>query len=543
MKPLVLIILDGWGIAPAHEGNAITQAKLQIMPKLWNTYPHTTLQASGLAVGLPDGEDGNSETGHINLGAGRIVYQDLVRINNSIEDRSFFRNDAFLGAIQHARNHHSNLHIMGLFSDAGVHASRKHLCALLELLKMQNCPRAYVHLITDGRDAPPQSAIDFLTEAHQLCQTFSFAHIATIMGRYYAMDRDFRWERTQKAYEALTEKAQYYSPSAIEAVQAAYERKETDEFIHPTIITDEAGIAYPRIQDNDAIIFFNYRIDRPRQLTRAFVMPDFDINGNQIQFDPYYDKYAQKIQNTVEERDKPFVRNKVLKNLLFVTMTQYEPNMPCIAAFPPDTIPVPLGKVLSDAGLRQLRIAESEKERFVTYYFNGMREQAYLNEDRLIIPSPKVATYDLMPQMSAHTVTEKCIDRISLGLYGFILVNFANPDMVGHTGYTKAAIVACETVDVCVGKIVDTLLKADGTCIITADHGNVEEMLARGMIDTEHSKNPVPFIIVSNATHGHAVTLPTGKLGDVAPTILKLLQIQIPKEMTGNNLYSESISY
>jgi len=535
--PLVLIIMDGWGIAPKGPGNALSLSKLSTITKVWSTYPHTSLAASGTAVGLPDTEPGNTETGHINIGAGRVVYQDLIRIDQSIRDRTFFKNDAFLGVIRHANIHRSNIHVLGVFSDASVHASRNHLCALMELFKAQHTGSVYLHLITDGRDSAPKSAKKFLHDAHSLCQSFPFATIGTIMGRYYAMDRDRRWDRTELAYKALTEGSQYTASSAEEAVEYAYKRNETDEFIKPTVILNEKGVPTPRFADNDAVIFFNYRIDRPRQLTRAFALPDFEEHISDFSFDPYTVKYYKKhVVENLPARP-PFIRNKVLNNLFFVTMTEYERDVPCVVAFPPQTIEKSLGEVLADNNIKQLRMAESEKERFVTYYFNGMRDERFSGEDRLIVPSPKVATYDLLPQMSAVELTNRLLDRLALGVYGCIIINYANPDMVGHTGNIDASIKACECVDACVGKVVAAVLAKNGSCIITADHGNVEEMLTgTGGIDTEHSKFPVPCIIVNRSFEDNHTVIPSGKLGDIAPVILHLLGIPIPEVMTGIDL-------
>ena len=540
--PLVLIVLDGWGMAPNGPGNAISQSHLTTIPRLWNSYPHTTLNASGKDVGLPDNEPGNTETGHINIGAGRTVYQDLLRIDATIDDGSFFKNEAFIGAIRHAKEHHSNIHVMGLFSDAGVHASRKHLCSLLKIFNEYNTGPVYLHLFTDGRDSPPQSALHFFKEAHGFCEAFACAKIATIIGRYYAMDRDRRWDRTELAYKALTEGSQYTAKSPIEAIEYAYKRNETDEFIKPTVILDDSGTPYPRIADNDSIIFYNYRVDRPRQLTRAFVLSDFEQHVSDFSFDPYAVKYYKKHIVTPSSITPLFIRTKVLKNLFFVTMTEYERDIPCVVAFPPQIVTKSLGEVIAHQEIRQLRISESEKERFVTYYFNCMREERFAGEDRLIIPSPKVATYDLLPQMSAFEITDRLLDRLSLGVYGFILVNFANPDMVGHTGNIGASIKACECVDTCVEKIVTAVLSKNGTCFITGDHGNVEEMLTNnGGIDTEHSLFPVPLIIVQKQYSGKSMIVPSGKLGDIAPTILYMLGIPIPVEMTGTNLLKDFV--
>lgn len=543
-KPLVLIILDGWGLAPPGPGNAISLAKLTNIPEFWQNYPHTELAASGVAVGLPDGEDGNTETGHINLGAGRVVYQDLPKINMSITDHSFFRNTAFLEAIRFSQKHKSNLHLIGLISESGNHAKIDHLIALLKMIKSQQYDRnVYLHLFTDGRDSPPKSGKRFISEIEIKCEQIGLGKIATVIGRYFAMDRDRRWERTQVAYQALTEIILKQAPNAISVLEEAYKTDRTDEFIEPTIIIDENGQPYPRITDNDSVIFFNYRIDRPRQLTKAFVLPDFETSAGEITFDPYSVKYYHKHVIDIDGRTQPFKRNIVLKNLFFVTMTEYERNLPCVVAFPPESVEAPLGRIFADHKIRQLRVAETEKERFVTYYFNGMHEDHFLGEDRLIISSPNVANYDLQPEMSSQELTEKLIDRLSLGIYGFVLVNIANPDMVAHTGNIQAAKKACEIADDCIGKIVDQVLKLNGTCILTSDHGNVEEMLgSSGEIDTEHSTFPVPFIIINNALKAYPLKLPSGQLADVAPTILGLLKLKIPKEMTGKNLLLDIIN-
>ncbi len=540
-KPIVLIVLDGWGLAPPGPGNAISQAKLHYIPNYWNNYPHAQLKASGISVGLPAGEDGNTETGHINIGAGRVVYQDLPRINMSISDGSFFTNSALVGALSHARKHQSAIHVMGLLSDSGVHASRDHLYAILEFLKRNQCEApVYLHLFTDGRDSPPKSATRFIKEVEQKISEIGIGKVATIIGRYYAMDRDHRWDRTEKAYKALTEQVSHRAPSAESAIALGYASQVTDEFMEPTIILDPDGNPYPRISAHDSVIFYNYRIDRPRQLTRAFVLPDFETNIKEIGFDPYAVKYHHK--HVIEEQvaDKPFTRGVVLPDLFFVTMTDYERNLPCVVAFPLETVSNPLGRVLSDVGVRQLRVSETEKERFVGYYFNGMREDPYRGEDRLIVPSPKVATYDLQPHMSALEMTSRVIDRLTSDVYTFVLINFANPDMVGHTGNIPAAISACETTDACVGRIAELTLALGGTCFITADHGNVEEMLgANSEVDTEHSTFPVPFIMIDAKYAPRAIHLPEGKLGDIAPTILAHLRIPISTEMTGNNLLAD----
>lgn len=541
IHPVVLIILDGWGIAPPGPGNAISLAHLTHIPQYWNSYPHTLLSASGEAVGLPAQEDGNTETGHLNIGAGRVVYQDLPRINLAISDGTFFQNDAFIGAINYAKQHNSAIHLMGLLSDSGVHASRDHLYALLQLLSRHDVGnRVYLHLFTDGRDSPPRSSKQFIAEVEDMCKRYSVGSIATIIGRYYGMDRDLRWERTEKAYLALVSVIKRTSPSAREAIQSAMSEGKTDEFIEPTIILDPNGNPTPRISDNDAVIFFNYRIDRPRQLTKAIVLPDFESRGQSVSFDPYTIKYFHKHIVEPDIRAKPFIRSVIVKNLFFVTMSEYEHDLPVTIAFPQQRISNPLGQIFSDIPVRQLRVAETEKERFVGFYFNGYREMAYPGEDHLIVPSPKVATYDLQPEMSAYQLTESLLERISLNMYKFIVVNFANPDMVAHTGNIEASIKACTVTDLCVKKIVDKMLGVDGTCVITGDHGNVEEMLGDdGSMDTEHSQYPVPFIMIDQSFQGYPQQLPHGKLADIAPTILSHLGLKIPSDMTGKNLLAD----
>lgn len=541
VNPVVLIVLDGWGIAPPGPGNALSLAKLPTFTKLWHLYPHTELMACGEAVGLPAGEDGNTETGHLNIGAGRVVYQDLPRINMSIADGRFFTNEAFLAAIRYSKEHNSNIHLIGLLSDSGVHASREHLIALLQLFQRNNVSSGvYLHIFTDGRDSPPQAGLRFVEDLESKMSILGIGKIATVMGRYFGMDRDRRWERTENAYVALTEPSPKRAPSAAAAIKASYEANVTDEFIEPVQIVDRSGSPLPRIRDCDAVIFFNFRIDRPRQLTRAFVLSDFETHLIKASFDPYAIKYYKKHVVEDETKAKPFTRHTVCNNLFFVTMTEYERDLPVTVAFPTRPIPETLAGVFAEHELRQLRMAETEKERFVTYYFNGMREMPLPGEDRLIVPSKKVATYDLAPQMSANELTDQLVNRLTAGIYALTVVNFANPDMVAHTGNIPAAIAACETVDGCVGRIVDAIFAHDGTCIITADHGNVEEMLGSGgEVDTEHSTFPVPFIAIVKALQGRSIKLPSGKLADIAPTILAHLGIPIPEEMTGKNLLAD----
>ena len=531
--PVVLIILDGWGTANPGPGNAVSLAKLPNFNRYWSAYPHGLLSASGEAVGLPHGEVGNSETGHLNLGAGRIVFQDLPRINMSIADGSFWQIAAFKQACDHVKKNNSSLHLMGLVGAGGVHSSVEHLFALLRLAKNESVRQVWLHLFTDGRDSPPTSAGIYLEKIQALCQMLGVGQFASLTGRYFAMDRDLRWERTQKAYELLVEGKGTKKSSFQEALKASYDEGKTDEFIEPVLL-NENGL----IKDNDAVIFFNFRIDRPRQLTKAFVLDNFEqLHLDKCSFDPYAERYGLK-QYECSKDGKTFKRNKIIKNLFFVTMTEYEKNLPTQIAFPPDLVRLPLARILSEAGLRQFHISETEKERFVTYYFDGQREEPYPGEDWKEIQSPAVATYDLKPEMSVEAVCAESLKAIKSGIYNFIVINFANPDMVGHTGVLAAGIKACEAVDQNLGKIVNTVLELGGISVITADHGNVEEMinLSSGQIDTEHSSNPVPFIIVHRDPKFSGRALAKGILADVAPTILALMNIRKPDSMTGRNL-------
>lgn len=538
---VVLVILDGWGIAPDSPGNAITKANVPNLKTFLSGYPHTVLTASGEAVGLPRGEVGNTETGHLNLGAGRVVYQDLLRINMSISNDSFKRNEALLAAIKHAQDNGSDLHLLGLVGSGGVHSSVDHLYALTSLCKQRGLDRVYLQLFTDGRDSPPNTAVSYLQQIENVLQNEKIGTIASIMGRYWALDRDFHWERTEKAYRALTRGEGKLTQSYQEELQNSYAQGVTDEFINPVILTKD-GKPRSLIKENDAVIFFNFRIDRPRQLTRAFVFEDFSAeNQEAFDFDPYQIKY-KKTHLLEATPVGGFDRGVKIKNLFFVTMTQYEKTTLKYVnvAFPPTVVNLPLGGVISQNGMRQVRLAESEKERFVTFYFNGQREFPFPGEERKIVPSQKVATYDLKPEMSAPEITEtflQLVGNTNQYNYSLYVINFANADMVGHTGNIKAAKVACETVDQCLGKIAQRVRSIGGVLIITADHGNVEEMLtSENSVDTEHSVNPVPFAIVSNIFLGRNTSLPSGVLADVAPTILKLLNISKPSEMTGRSL-------
>lgn len=506
-KPVILIILDGWGLAPPGPGNAVFQAKTPNMDKFWASYPRAQLKTSGPAVGLPEGEMGSSESGHLTIGSGRIIYQDYSRISLSISSGSFFKNKAFLAACQKAKGNSSQLHLIGLLSSGSIHADKDHLYGLLYLAKGQNLKPEQVklHIFTDGRDSHQKSAGSLLTELKRVLKQVGLGQIASLSGRYFAMDRDRHWERTLEAYNTLVSGTGNKANSAEEAINNYYQEDITDEFIPPTTLSND------KINDGDAIIFFNFRTDRARQLTRAFVEPNF---------------YG-------------FQRKKTLQNIFFVTMTEFEKGLPVSAvAFPPRKVDNALPRVISEENLRQLHIAETEKYAFVTYYFNGLIEKEVIAEDRILIPSPRVSTYDLKPEMSAYEITQKLEEKIEQRLYDFILVNYANPDMVGHTGILKAGIKACEVTDECVGKVVQIAFANDGICLITADHGNVEEMIdpKTGEVSTKHSLNPVPFIVVGKTWQGKQTTKPAGGLADIAPTVLKILEIPKPEVMMGDAL-------
>jgi 2,3-bisphosphoglycerate-independent phosphoglycerate mutase len=537
-KPVVLAILDGWGIAPDGPGNAISLAKKPNMDHLWKTYVHTQLIAHGESVGLPKREPGNTETGHLNIGAGSIVYQDLPRINMSIADGSFFQNPSLIQSVLHVKKHQSKMHLMGLIGGGGVHSDLSHFFALLKFCHEQQLQEVYLHLFTDGRDSPPTASMTYIQQLQTIMAREGIGKIASVMGRYYAMDRDFRWDRTERAYVSLTTGAGKTAPNIETAVSQSYSAGKTDEFIEPTVILDESGHMLPRIQAGDAAIFVNFRIDRPRQLTKAFVLEDFENTANIIGFDPYAVKYLKKHDaGTSISKQHPFTRGPRLSDLFFVTMTEYENNLPVHIAYPPQGVDNPLGKIISDNGLKQLRMSESEKERFVTYYFNGLHDDPFPNEDHIIIPSPKVPTYDKKPEMSAFETTERIISEIKSGKYDFIVINYANPDMVAHTGNLAAAIKAIETTDVCVGRLSQAVLESGGALLITADHGNAEEMInvATGEVDTEHNANPVPFIIVHQDL-ATGVQISQGILADIGPTILSLMHVPMPLNISGRNL-------
>lgn len=545
-KTVILLVLDGWGLAAPGPGNAISQAQTVNMDRFWASYPHTELSASGDAVGLPKGEPGNTETGHLNLGAGRIVYQDLARINMAIADGSLFRNPVLAQAIEHAQTNKSNLHLMGLIGAGGVHSNLEHLYALVEFAKKQSFDRIFLHLFTDGRDSPPTSAKTYVNSIRNVLNQEGIGTIASIMGRYWAMDRDRRWDRTAKAYFALTKGVGHLVKTPEEAIDLSYAQGETDEFIQPALISDTKGSPVSLIKNNDSVIFYNFRIDRPRQLTAAFIVKDFGSSSLALEFDPYMEKYEKThLLTRIKDSRAVFERGEPLNNLYFATMTEYSKSLVASGAhviISPEVIEMPLGRVISERGLRQLRLAESEKERFVTFYFNGQNEKPYPGEERVIIPSPEVATYDLKPEMSAREITDRLLTTLrEFPDYSFVLVNFANPDMVSHTGSIGPTAAACQVVDECVGKITNFILAYGGTVIITGDHGNAEAMINphTGQIDTEHNKSNVPFIAVSKELTGKARTLSTGVLADVAPTILGLLEITLPSQMTGKNLLAE----
>jgi 2,3-bisphosphoglycerate-independent phosphoglycerate mutase len=534
----VLIILDGWGIGPDYPGNAIKLAHTPTMDMLSITFPHAELVASGESVGLPAKEDGNTETGHLNIGAGRIVYQDLPRINMSISSGSFYQNKAFLKAIENAKTKNTNLHLLGLIGQGGVHSSNEHLYGLMRLCKQAGLTKVYLHLITDGRDSGPTSSPMYIEQVQSQIKEIGIGQIATVFGRYYAMDRDHRWERIKVAYDALITGVGEKSPNLLATIVAKHAAKQNDEFITP-IFPEYSGATCPRISSGDSVIFFNYRIDRPRELTRALTMSDSDFVHHVESFDPFSVKYNKTHLVETPAPVNIFERPNRPTDLVFVTMTEYEKNLPVEIAFPPEFVEMPLSRVVALAGRRQLKLAESEKERFVTYYFNGQRELAFPGEDVKITPSPKVATYDLQPEMSGVEQTEKLLAAITSDLYDLIVINYPNPDMVAHTGNLESSVKACTFVDTCVRRIYDKIMqKDDTTMFITADHGNVEELISldNGGVDTEHSSFPVPLLIVGRRFLNQGRSLGRGILADVAPTILKILGINKPSSMSGRSL-------
>lgn len=504
-KRVLLCIMDGWGISKNHpEFDATKLANPVHVEKLEKEYPTISIHADGQYVGLPEGQMGNSEVGHLNLGAGRVVHQDLSRINRAIKDGSFFKNEKFLMAINHAKENNSALHIFGLVSTGGVHSSLNHLLALIDMAAQNGLKKVYVHAFLDGRDTPPQSACTFLQPVEDELKKHGLPPVATIIGRYYIMDRDNRWDRVEKGYNALLLGEGEHAATACEGVKASYERGDNDEFVLPTVIGGEES----RIHDNDSVIFINYRPDRAREVSKALNFADFD----------------------------GFERKKVLKNLCYVTMTSYNEDFTFPVAFPKEHLVNILGDVLEANGIHQFRTAETEKYAHITFFFNGGIDEAQPHETRALVPSPKVATYDLQPEMSAPAVCENVLKAVENPEYGFVLVNFANPDMVGHTGVIEAAEKACHVVDECVGKIADACVKNGVTMLLTADHGNSEVMVnpETGKPQTAHTTNKVPFVLI-NGPKGVQLK-EDGALCNIAPTILQLLGIQKPAEMDCESL-------
>jgi len=505
-KPVALIILDGFGWRQETKGNAVALAKKPNFDRYWREFPHTTLQASGEAVGLPDGQMGNSEVGHLNIGAGRIVFQDLTRISKSIRDGSFFTNDALVQAMEHVKRENTALHLFGLLSDGGVHSHLDHLLALLELAHRHRLNRVYVHAFLDGRDVPPDSARRYIEQTLAKMNQLGVGQFATIQGRYYAMDRDRRWERTEKAYRALVYGEGRLVRDPVEVLEKSYQESVYDEFVLPSVIVDAEGRPVGRVRSKDAIIFFNFRPDRAIQISQAFTNEDFRA------FDRGPERPA---------------------DVFFVCMTHFSETVQGFVAYKPTNLDNTCGEVLAQHGLRQLRIAETEKYPHVTYFFSGGREEPFPGEKRVLINSPKVATYDLKPEMSAYEVTDALLEELAKDEHDVIVLNYANPDMVGHSGKLEPTIRAVEAVDECLGKVVDDILARGGVAVIIADHGNADTMIdEHGNPVTSHSTEPVPMIVTR-----HGVRLrDDGILADVAPTLLDLLGIEQPPEMTGRTM-------
>ena len=501
-KPVMLMILDGYGYNPATEGNAIYSAKTPVMDKLLSTCPNTLINASGMDVGLPEGQMGNSEVGHTNIGAGRVVYQELTRITKSISDGDFFTNDAFMKAIDNCKKNDSALHLFGLLSDGGVHSHLTHLFAAVEMAKRNGLTKVFVHGFMDGRDVSPTSGIDFVKALEAKMAEIGVGKIGVLSGRYYAMDRDSRWERVEKAYAALVYGEGEKNPNAVDVMQKSYDNGVTDEFIVPTVVTEGA-----EIRENDSVICFNFRPDRAREITRTFVDADFDGFERKNGFFPLY----------------------------YVCMTQYDATMPNVdVAFKPESLTNTFGEYIASKGFTQLRIAETEKYAHVTFFFNGGVETPYRNEDRALIASPKVATYDLQPEMSAFEVTEEVLKRIESDKYDVIILNYANCDMVGHTGVFECAVKAVETVDTCMGRVIDAITAKGGIVCVTADHGNADQMVDPETKDvfTAHTTNPVPFIVAGKDCELRE----GGRLADIAATLLDIMGLDKPSEMSGESL-------
>ena len=503
-KPLALIIMDGFGLRKETEGNAIAAAKHPNLDRLWATCPHTRIGASGMDVGLPDGQMGNSEVGHTNMGAGRIVYQELTRITKSIEEGEYLSNPVLLHAMENAKKPGAALHLMGLLSDGGVHSHIRHLFGLIEMAKKMGVEKVYVHCFMDGRDVPPTSGAEYIEELQKELEKTGVGKIATVSGRYYAMDRDNRWERVVKAYDAMVNGEGVKAPDPAAMMRQSYADGVTDEFIVPAVVTEGA-----EVKSEDSVIFFNFRPDRARELTRTLVDPDF----------------------------AGFERKKGFFPLTYICMTQYDATMPNVeVAYAPQSLANTFGEYISKNGLTQLRIAETEKYAHVTFFFNGGVEAPYPGEDRALIPSPKVATYDLQPEMSAYLVTDEVVKRIRSGKYDVIILNYANCDMVGHTGVFEAAVKAVEAVDTCLGRTLAAIEEMGGRAFVTADHGNADMMTdEEGNPFTAHTTNPVPFIAVG-FPEGTKLLPHGGRLADIAPTMLQALGLPQPAEMTGRSM-------
>lgn len=510
-RPVMLVILDGWGLRSEKEGNAIAQATIPNYQSMWDTYPHTALRSSGEAVGLPLGQMGNSEVGHLNIGAGRVVYQELTRITKAIKDGPFFDNIELNGLMDKCLKNNKALHIMGLVSDGGVHSHIEHLFAILELAHRKNLTQVFIHAFLDGRDVLPSCAVPFMDVLEDRIKELGIGKIASVMGRYYPMDRDNRWERISRAYKAMVKGEGLYATMAKSAVEQSYHKRETDEFVEPTVMVDGIGKPVATIEDGDGLLFFNFRADRAREITRAFT----------------------------DENFQGFDREKFPK-VNFLCMTEYDITIDAPVAFRPQNFHNTLGEVVSAADLRQLRVAETEKYAHVTFFFNGGVEEPYVGEERILVPSPKVATYNLQPEMSAYELTDKVCAKLKDNIFDLIVLNFANPDMVGHTGILDVSIKAVEAVDNCLGKIFNAIKEVNGVLMITADHGNSEEMIdpVTHGVQTAHSVFPVPFILVDDEVKGKELRS-GGSLQDVAPTILAFLKVQQPVEMTGQNLLKQ----
>ena len=515
-SPFVLVIMDGWGINPRQEGNAIALARTPNLDRIAREWPHTAVKTSGEAVGLPDGQMGNSEVGHQNIGAGKRVLQDYTRVSESIRDGSFFQNPAFLKAIEHVKRNQSQLHICGLLGNGGVHAHESHLEALLRLAQMYDVERVYIHSFTDGRDSSPTGGIEFMRHLQARAAEIGGKHaakVASVTGRYYAMDRDNRWDRTGSAYMAMTRGEGLYADSALAAIQQSYDKKVTDEFILPTVVM-ENGRPVTTVQAGDAVIHCNFRPDRARQLTKAFVLPELP-----------------------PQAEGKFERGPRLADLVYVMMTEYEVGLDAEVAYRADEVDMPLARVISDQAMSQFHTAETEKYAHVTYFINGRRETPFKGEDRILVPSPKVPTYDLQPEMSAAGITDTAVERIRSGIYDLVIMNYANADMVGHTGVIDATIKGVEAVDTGVGRVVEAALGVGGSVLITADHGNAEQLIdyATGKPFTAHTTFPVPLYLVS-PQYAQAKLRGDGILADVSPTVLQVMGIAQPKDMQGRSL-------